>query len=886
MPRSVYYQSAGNPIQHDKVPAEPLELEFVYHRSVDNDDKAHTRQVLKDAVIASFMGLLLFWLQTLLFDFTILPIFVLGILVLIAWRVVESQLDTMPGVILATLIAAWIYCLIPLPNTLEVFVALTSSTYLAREIIRQYTFLSTVAPASMRTAWKIREAVCWQTIASSLVLLPVAIGFVMPQIMPTMLLVGGFSWGLLILLYVNKPHDYAEKFWDAIRSWCSYNRQEQCIAGILLSPAGTCKQRIGLLIAVVLLNTCILFKIFFLPLVSGSEMHIGLLAATENVTALVLHFLIAVALSGVAAILPLSMIMAVICVVGTPVLGRFSIPKPSVAPAGEWKEITSRIRQSSNKVERNSIYQGRVSFDQSPMLVPTEVFREHAHFLGDSGSGKTARGLAPFIEQVLATGEASVMGLDLKGDSQELLQTIRSGASTAKELYDVDIPIRFFSLRGDQATYGFNPLRLPSWHKLDDLQKTDILCGALGLIYGSDYGEGYYSSANASVLYATVRHFPEISSFEELAEKIGYVIARPKAHGIDEKSRDAGNHVKMTVTRLASIAALNIDEKSTPSDEVLENCIDPSRLFQAPEAHYYSMSATLGPGSSPEVGRLATYMLMMTSSLTERKVPVYLIIDEFQRMASRNLDYLLQLARSMGIAVILANQSMQDLQRYDLVSVLETNCRYRQWFAISGWDDQERLSHHSGETVDVLNGESVSSSSNSKGTTTSSSYSTNEFIGPRLTRNDIKLVSDDDRKSIVLINRGAGYAQYGGMPVVIESDFHISKDEYELRKNAPWPTDETGTFVPDEWERPKSKTNRRGRTTSSTPTITQETITAKKNVAGSSTKAKKSRRKKSKQSQASLKVKGNTETSNAFEQYLRENPLESATEPAIDSEGN
>ena len=217
---------------------------------------------------------------------------------------------------------------------------------------------------------------------------------------------------------------------------------------------------------------------------------------------------------------------------------------------------------------------------------------------------------------------------------------------------------------------------------------------------------------------------------------------------------------------------------------------------------------------------------------------------------------------------------------------METNCRYRQWFAISGWDDQERLSRHSGETIDILNGESVSSSSNSKGTTSSSSHSINEFVGPRLTHNDIKLVSDDDRKSIVLINRGAGYAQYGGMPVVIESDFHISKDEYDARKNAPWPTDEIGTFVPDEWERPKSKANRRGRTTSSTPTITQETIAGRKSDPDSSMRAKKRRRRKSKRAKTPIKANGNTETSHAFERYLHENPLESASEPATDSEDN
>ena len=62
---------------------------------------------------------------------------------------------------------------------------------------------------------------------------------------------------------------------------------------------------------------------------------------------------------------------------------------------------------------------------------------------------------------------------------------------------------------------------------------------------------------------------------------------------------------------------------------------------------------------------------------------------------------ILQIARSMNVGVILANQSMLDLKREDLIPVVETNCRYRQWHAISSPEEQERLSKGSGETVDL-----------------------------------------------------------------------------------------------------------------------------------------------------------------------------------------
>jgi len=884
MPRSVYRQSSGNPIQHQLVPTEPLELEFAYYRGVDNDDAEFTTKVLKELALASFAALLCCWIQLFIFDVTLIVMLVGGFAVILTWRNVKSHLVAIRDVSVAVIGLAWLYHLFPVPLAIEVYVALTATALVAREVVRHFTFVATVSPTSVDAAWDIREAICWQTLASSLFLVPIALAILIPQHIPVLLTITAIGWLFTAVVYSQSPEQYIRGFQSAVNSWCSYNRDDQPLAGVLVSPSGDCRKRLTMLVVAVLLNVFAFFRVTSLFQVSEASISFRRLFDSAHLVEVIFSIGLLVVLCAALAVLPVLLLFLAILIVGAPVLGRLSIPKPSFVPASEWKEITDRIRSSQNKTERDSLYVGRVTYDQSPMLVPSEVFREHAHFLGDSGSGKTARGLSPFIEQVIGGGNASVMVLDLKGDSPELLQTLKQGAKTAKELKGIDVPIRYFTQRDDLATFGFNPFKLPCWNRLNELQKTDILCGALGLNYGSDYGAGYFSSANASVLYATVSHFPEINSFEQLRDKLAYVISSPKRHGLDEKSKDAGNHVKMSVTRLASIAALNITDECTPNQAVADDCIDPTRLFQHPEAHYFSLSATLGPGSSPEIGRLASYMLLTAATLTERKVPVYLVIDEFQRMASKNLDYLLQLARSMGVAVILANQSMQDLIRYDLTSTLETNCRYRQWFAISGWDDQERLSKASGETVDTMDSIAVSQSVSARGTTTSTNRSRNDFIAPRLTKNDIKLVSDDDRKSVVLINRGAGYAQYGGMPVIIESDFHISAAEYQERKAAPWPSADTGTFLASDWERPQEEIPHRGRQPNTSPSISNETITVGPEPESppkpglSHDKPKKQRRKKSKDRtgpQAKIDPKSVTsESVGVFDRYLQDHPLD------------
>ena len=198
------------------------------------------------------------------------------------------------------------------------------------------------------------------------------------------------------------------------------------------------------------------------------------------------------------------------------------------------------------------------------------------------------------------------------------------------------------------------------------------------------------------------------------------------------------------------------------------------------------------------------------------------MIDEFQRVAAHNVESILQIARSMNVGVILANQSMADLKREDLVHVVEANCRYRQWYAVSSPDEQHRISRGSGETLDVLRSETTSRQRDGFDVRVTDSVSKKQIVAPRLTVNDVKLASDDARKSIALVTRGAGYSQFGGMPVVVESDFHISESEFLRRKNAPWPAATAGSFVPENWslqEPTKAKKSRkRG------PMVTEELI--------------------------------------------------------------
>ncbi|MCA9012303.1 MAG: TraM recognition domain-containing protein, partial [Planctomycetaceae bacterium] len=448
--------------------------------------------------------------------------------------------------------------------------------------------------------------------------------------------------------------------------------------------------------------------------------------------------------------------------------------------------IVSQIRSSSDPIEQKSIYHGMVVADRSPVLVPREIYCEHAHALGDSGGGKTGLFLCPVTEQLVGFGDCSVIVLDLKADSLELLASLQTSVERIREKLGMPMPLQVFSNQNHRHTVAFNPMSQPFWNRFDLLTRTDILCAANGLNYGTDYGQGYYSSANAAVVFHAMKAFPHISSFAELADCIGTVVTTAKRQDLHPEIRKAGIHVHEVMKRLAACEALNVTSTSSPAPEVHESAIDLTRFFQEPQFLYCHLPSTLSPSGAPEIARLFTYLLLAASTQTERKCQVFLVIDEFQRMVANNLQYMLQLARSMGVGIVLANQSMQDLKQggTNLLPAIEANCRLRQWFSVSSVEDQERLIQISGKTIDHSISRTHTVNGDGKA---SSSITATEQVVDRLTINDILLTNDHPHRSILRVARGSGNAQFGGMPVVIESDFHISETEYRRRQNHPWP---------------------------------------------------------------------------------------------------
>jgi len=469
-------------------------------------------------------------------------------------------------------------------------------------------------------------------------------------------------------------------------------------------------------------------------------------------------------------------------------------PRRRVLSTDHWDMLVNRLRSSQDKVEQESLFLGTNARDDSPVLVPRSVFQEHAHLLGDSGSGKTALGILPLVTQLVRFGDASVIVIDLKADDQLFLETLRDEAQRVGEQKGISYPFRWFTTVLGRSSFVFNPLTQPFMGTLSSAQQTDVLISALGLQYGEDYGRKFYSDANYHMLASALAICPHPQSFGELELALLNVDQRGL---LPRKTIEAATHVRSSIRRLAGWLPLNACEKIRTPRATLDAAIDLADLFRQPQALYVALPTAAGVSSTAEIARLFIYLLMSAAQAhpaSEKRVQVYLVIDEFQRIVAHNVELFLQQARSMNIGCILSNQSLADLDRIgaELVPAMRTNTRFRQIFGAGHRDDINDLIETSGETVHAYRTwkmePSLLGAALNELTLTEQRHS-------RLSINDILMATDALGRNIACVRRGEGYAQYGGLPFVMDSVFHIPKHEYERRQRMPWPAGDERTIV-------------------------------------------------------------------------------------------
>jgi hypothetical protein len=253
---------------------------------------------------------------------------------------------------------------------------------------------------------------------------------------------------------------------------------------------------------------------------------------------------------------------------------------------------------------------------------------------------------------------------------------------------------------------------------------------------------------------------------------------------------------------LTTIQALSQYEAlmTTSEQEELspETVINMSRVIERNQVVYFWLPSAIESISAREIGKLGLFALLtaaidrqLTNPQEETK-QVFLVIDEFQRLAGDNFKIILEQARSFGLSAILANQSLSDLKSRDgdLRSTVLTNTRMRLFFTINDPLEMKMISTLSGEEIRILKSWTTTDDLKKRFRRDTQSETHIEGFKSRFTVNDILSISDHPLEMIAHITRGNGYTQFGGMPIRVRTAFPISRKEYAKRSKTPWPSKE------------------------------------------------------------------------------------------------
>ncbi len=280
-------------------------------------------------------------------------------------------------------------------------------------------------------------------------------------------------------------------------------------------------------------------------------------------------------------IVPTAVAAAVVMTISAPIIsaiGEEVLDDENCEFITNWDGLIDQIQGSPDPIERDSLFVGVHATVGYPVIAHRSMLREHGHILGDTGSGKTAIGIAPMVTQLIRMAgrdavtagveQSSVVILDLKGDP-----AMFHGARIEAE--EAGLPFRWFTNQKGLSTYVFNPFLQSHVPCLTTTQWSQTLNQALSTDYGEGYGQSYFSGENERVLTTLLDAF-DISSFRQLSEYIvdGKLDLLGKKLRFTKKKLEDAQALFSALASLAPVDAMNVMPEGEHSATVLENQID------------------------------------------------------------------------------------------------------------------------------------------------------------------------------------------------------------------------------------------------------------------------------------------------------------------------
>jgi len=201
-------------------------------------------------------------------------------------------------------------------------------------------------------------------------------------------------------------------FIDAVIDWFTYNRHDCPMPGVQRSVVGSSRSRALMTLALVV------FLSHTVPYITDA---LGAMKRRQASVGDVLFWVLPY-------FSPVPLVLTAFLLSSIATIRRGYAVKQLEKEKGlseHWDLYLDRVTSSSDRWERESLYLGKIQYDQTPILTPLSVARKHIWAVGGTGSGKTTF-LTSLIEQFACRGDTSIVVGDLKADSFELLATVEA----------------------------------------------------------------------------------------------------------------------------------------------------------------------------------------------------------------------------------------------------------------------------------------------------------------------------------------------------------------------------------------------------------------------------------------------------------------------------
>lgn len=313
------------------------------------------------------------------------------------------------------------------------------------------------------------------------------------------------------------------------------------------------------------------------------------------------------------------------------------------------KEKRAEIPDFLLTPHRSSIHLGHETDLGVPIYLPDSIRSRHVHVLGSTGSGKTESVILNFLRQDVARGLGAII-LDAKGDMSFLKSLERDVPKDRLHIFDLS----------SESSESYDPLLAGSPSE-----------SAQRLFSSLEWSEPYYKSKAFSALqlvfdrhHESKKRNPRISDIDhyladlDIFNKLIQVDPTGKTWIEREFSEISGlrDQIRTLNTghleKILSPTAGGMDIKNAAKGSVL----------------YFRLQSLLSPQVVKTVGRLLINHLNFLAGTAHRGdglaneaklVPTYL--DEFASFACPEFADLISKARSAGLALHFAHQSIGDL---------------------------------------------------------------------------------------------------------------------------------------------------------------------------------------------------------------------------------